>query len=213
MSRAMNSRTSTSTAAFPPSSRARATCSVSTRSIPRRVPTITGGLTFGGGPGNNYVTHSIASMVDAAARRPERAGTGHRAWLVLHQALVGRVRRDSRRARAFAGPVRKTTSIACPLPERSARRRCDRRELHRHARIERRAGATDHRRAQRPMTCERGATAPTRSMMRQAENEELIGRTGEISERRLRPLSWLRSIRLTELRRRLDRSCDCDERP
>jgi len=26
--------------------------------------TITGGLTFGGGPGNNYVTHSIASMVD-----------------------------------------------------------------------------------------------------------------------------------------------------
>jgi acetyl-CoA C-acetyltransferase len=32
---------------------------------PSRVPTITGGLTFGGGPGNNYVTHSIASMVDA----------------------------------------------------------------------------------------------------------------------------------------------------
>jgi len=31
---------------------------------PSRVPTITGGLTFGGGPGNNYVTHSIASMVD-----------------------------------------------------------------------------------------------------------------------------------------------------
>jgi acetyl-CoA C-acetyltransferase len=39
-----------------------------------RVPTITGGLTFGGGPGNNYVTHSIASMVDAL--RAEPAGEG-----------------------------------------------------------------------------------------------------------------------------------------
>ncbi|MEA3077137.1 MAG: acetyl-CoA C-acetyltransferase [Actinomycetota bacterium] len=31
---------------------------------PSRVPTVTGGLCFAGGPGNNYVTHSIASMVD-----------------------------------------------------------------------------------------------------------------------------------------------------
>jgi acetyl-CoA C-acetyltransferase len=31
---------------------------------PGRVPTLTGGLTFGGGPGNNYVTHAIAAMVD-----------------------------------------------------------------------------------------------------------------------------------------------------
>ncbi len=30
-----------------------------------RIPTMTGGLTFGGGPGNNYTTHAIASMVDA----------------------------------------------------------------------------------------------------------------------------------------------------
>ena len=30
---------------------------------PLRVPTVTGGLTFCGGPGNNYVTHSIATMV------------------------------------------------------------------------------------------------------------------------------------------------------
>ncbi len=30
-----------------------------------RPPTVTGGLTFAGGPGNNYVTHSIASMVTA----------------------------------------------------------------------------------------------------------------------------------------------------
>ena len=30
-----------------------------------RALTVTGGLTFAGGPGNNYVTHSIASMADA----------------------------------------------------------------------------------------------------------------------------------------------------
>jgi acetyl-CoA C-acetyltransferase len=41
---------------------------------PSRVPTITGGLTFGGGPGNNYVTHSIASMVDALRDDPTRQG-------------------------------------------------------------------------------------------------------------------------------------------
>lgn len=36
--------------------------------------TLTGGLTFGGGPGNNYATHSIASLVDALRRRPGSAG-------------------------------------------------------------------------------------------------------------------------------------------
>ncbi len=41
---------------------------------PCRVPTITGGLTFGGGPGNNYVTHSIASMVDALRADPTSQG-------------------------------------------------------------------------------------------------------------------------------------------
>jgi len=41
---------------------------------PSRVPTITGGLTFGGGPGNNYVTHSIAAMVDTLREDPSRQG-------------------------------------------------------------------------------------------------------------------------------------------
>jgi acetyl-CoA C-acetyltransferase len=40
---------------------------------PTRVPTVTGGLTFGGGPGNNYVTHSIATMVE----RLRRDSTSH----------------------------------------------------------------------------------------------------------------------------------------
>jgi len=39
-----------------------------------RVPTVTGGLTFGGGPGNNYVTHAIASMVDALRADPNAQG-------------------------------------------------------------------------------------------------------------------------------------------
>jgi acetyl-CoA C-acetyltransferase len=36
--------------------------------------TVTGGLTFAGGPGNNYVTHSIASMVDALRADPGSLG-------------------------------------------------------------------------------------------------------------------------------------------
>ncbi|HUP86243.1 MAG TPA: acetyl-CoA acetyltransferase [Acidimicrobiales bacterium] len=38
---------------------------------PSRPPTVTGGLCFGGGPGNNYVTHSIAAM---AGRLRDNAG-------------------------------------------------------------------------------------------------------------------------------------------
>ncbi len=41
---------------------------------PARVPSLTGGLTFAGGPGNNYVTHSIASMVEALRHDPHVQG-------------------------------------------------------------------------------------------------------------------------------------------
>jgi len=41
---------------------------------PRHVPTLTGGLTFGGGPGNNYVTHSIAAMAEALRADPDGQG-------------------------------------------------------------------------------------------------------------------------------------------
>ena len=37
---------------------------------PGRSPTVTGGLTFAGGPGNNYVTHSIATMVSVLRADP-----------------------------------------------------------------------------------------------------------------------------------------------
>ena len=36
--------------------------------------TVTGGLPFAGGPGNNYVTHSIATMVEACRRDPGAVG-------------------------------------------------------------------------------------------------------------------------------------------
>jgi len=36
--------------------------------------TLTGGLTFGGGPGNNYSSHGIASLVEALRNQPGRVG-------------------------------------------------------------------------------------------------------------------------------------------
>ena len=41
---------------------------------PSRVPTQTGGLTFGGGPGNNYVTHSIAQLATTLRNDPGSIG-------------------------------------------------------------------------------------------------------------------------------------------
>jgi len=41
---------------------------------PARPLTQTGGLTFGGGPGNNYVTHSLAAMVEALRAHPGEIG-------------------------------------------------------------------------------------------------------------------------------------------
>lgn len=39
-----------------------------------RPPTVTGGMTFFGGPGNNYVTHSLATMVERLRRLPGARG-------------------------------------------------------------------------------------------------------------------------------------------
>ena len=48
--------------------------------------TVTGGLGFAGGPGNNYVTHSVASVVDALRQRPGAVGmvTGLGWYLTKH---------------------------------------------------------------------------------------------------------------------------------
>jgi acetyl-CoA C-acetyltransferase len=41
---------------------------------PRRPLTVTGGLTFAGGPWSNYVSHSIATMAELLAANPGRCG-------------------------------------------------------------------------------------------------------------------------------------------
>jgi acetyl-CoA C-acetyltransferase len=52
--------------------------------------TVTGGLTFAGGPGNNYVSHSIATMTDRLRRDPGSVGlvTGIGWYLTKHAAGV-----------------------------------------------------------------------------------------------------------------------------
>jgi acetyl-CoA C-acetyltransferase len=52
--------------------------------------TVTGGLSFFGGPGNNYVTHSVAAMVDACRADPGSLGmvTGVGWFLTKHSAGV-----------------------------------------------------------------------------------------------------------------------------
>jgi acetyl-CoA C-acetyltransferase len=50
--------------------------------------TVTGGLSFFGGPGNNYVTHSVGAMVDACRADPGSLGlvTGVGYYLTKHSA-------------------------------------------------------------------------------------------------------------------------------
>jgi acetyl-CoA C-acetyltransferase len=57
---------------------------------PRRPLTVTGGLAFAGGPGNNYVSHSIATMADKLRRQPGSVGlvTGIGWYLTKHAAGV-----------------------------------------------------------------------------------------------------------------------------
>ena len=53
---------------------------------PRRPLTVTGGLTFAGGPWNNYVTHSIATMADLLRSNPGSRGliTANGGYLTKH---------------------------------------------------------------------------------------------------------------------------------
>ncbi|BBY30115.1 acetyl-CoA acetyltransferase [Mycolicibacterium sediminis] len=53
---------------------------------PRRPLTVTGGLTFAGGPWNDYVSHSIATMAERLAAQPESVGliTANGGYLTKH---------------------------------------------------------------------------------------------------------------------------------
>ena len=69
---------------------------------PRRI-SVTGGLPFFGGPGNNYVTHSIAEMMNVVRRKPGAFGlvtangnylTKHSAGLYSTEPVLGPWRRE-----------------------------------------------------------------------------------------------------------------------
>lgn len=56
---------------------------------PARPLTVTGGLAFFGGPANNYVTHSIATLVDRARERPDaRAMASAVGWYLTKHGLA-----------------------------------------------------------------------------------------------------------------------------
>lgn len=56
----------------------------------RRKLTVTGGLAYFGGPGNNYVMHSMAQMVDVLRQHPGKTGlvTGNSFYMTKHSAAV-----------------------------------------------------------------------------------------------------------------------------
>lgn len=55
-----------------------------------RPPTTTGGLTFAGGPGSNYVTHSVATLADRLRAEPDQYGlaTAVGWYLTKHAAVL-----------------------------------------------------------------------------------------------------------------------------
>ena len=73
---------------------------------PARPLTLTGGLTFGGGPGNNYGTHSVASMVAALRADPGSRGlvTGLGWYVTKHSVGVYGTEPAPRSQAASAGP-------------------------------------------------------------------------------------------------------------
>ena len=59
---------------------------------PDRPLTVTGGLSFFGGPGNNYVTHSIATMAEQLAGPTRQARIDHRQRWLPDEAQLRRLR-------------------------------------------------------------------------------------------------------------------------
>lgn len=56
----------------------------------QQIPTVTGGLTFFGGPRNNYMTHAVCAMVRALRAAPQELGLlyGQGGYVNKHHALV-----------------------------------------------------------------------------------------------------------------------------
>ena len=100
--------------------------------------TVTGGLGFAGGPGNNYVSHSIASMAERLRADPGAAGPRHGAGWYSTKHAVG-LWSTTPPAAGFRHELPQDAVDA--LPQRAAGRglrgRRHRRDLHRRARSRR----------------------------------------------------------------------------
>jgi acetyl-CoA C-acetyltransferase len=87
---------------------------------PSRPPTVTGGLCFGGGPGNNYVTHSIAAMVERLRANPGDLGvvtangwylTKHSIGLYSTEPPTGGFKWESAQGIVDASPKREAAEV------------------------------------------------------------------------------------------------------
>ena len=115
---------------------------------PDRPLTLTGGLTFAGGPGNNYTSHGIASAVAALRAAPGSPCAGQRSGLVRHQALARHLRdraTEPRRAVRLARPAGRGRCAAALCRRSGGHRHRAGRDLHGHLRP-RRATRARHRR-------------------------------------------------------------------
>nr|WP_221333582.1 crotonase/enoyl-CoA hydratase family protein [Nocardia transvalensis] len=73
---------------------------------PARTPSVTGGLTFGGGPGNNYGGHAVASLVTRLRAEPESYGLSTSlGWYVTKHALGVYSARPPRTAYRHLRPI------------------------------------------------------------------------------------------------------------
>ncbi|HEV7686589.1 MAG TPA: hypothetical protein VGQ80_08470, partial [Acidimicrobiia bacterium] len=89
---------------------------------PGRTPTVTGGNGFAGGPGNNYVMHAIAAMVDALRADPGSVGlvtgvgwylTKHTVGLYCTAPPTQQFRRDRPQAEVDGQPRRASADGFC----------------------------------------------------------------------------------------------------
>lgn len=146
-----------------------------------RIPTLTGGLTFGGGPGNNYTTHAIASMVDAVRADPTGRG------LVT---ALGWFSTKHSWGTYGAAPPEGGFRWAAPQDEVDAQPRCRYEQLNGVVSVE--SYTVTHARDGSPTSLIVAARTSdaTRvwchsndaSLMQEAETTELIGRMGEIRD-------------------------------
>ena len=131
---------------------------------PARPLTVTGGLTFAGGPWNNYVTHSIATMAERLVADPGARRPHHGQRRLPHQAQLRRLRYRATAPRIPLGrrAIRRRPRTD-PRPPSSSGRRRHRRVVDHAVQPRRSAGEGLPRRAHtRRLPHARGAHRPVR---------------------------------------------------